>query len=484
MLGHAAFAKALVGYQPNLVRELDSLGCSPLHLASANGYVEIVKLLLVEDSSVCLVRDQDGRTPLHLAVMKGRVDVINELVSAHKEVMLYTLDGSSETILHLCVKHNHLEALKRLVELDGDDDDLANAQNHNGNTILHTATALKQMETTKYLLRELPGLRVNALNANGFTALDVIEHVPKDMKSIDIRDLLVAAGALRAIDLSPVSRATNPAITGDDHDNRITWSVPYERRALLPRPPSRRSRIKKPGWWKKIRKVMMNRSKKQHTWLEKKYDSLLVAATLIAAMAFQAAINPPGSLSQEDKTIPIEGNRNITFYEGTSVLAANFPIWYEIFWTCNTTSFVAALSVVFLVVSGLPLKRRIFVWLLMAIMWVAITFMAATYVLSMIVLTPGTFESHSQVKNWTYGDFNSIRKRIVYTVGITVLAWVSLVGVVFVVHICRFLMWITRILVVLVVHICRFLVWIPRILFKCCRKKRVSSPRSHGESRV
>ncbi|KAK3016843.1 hypothetical protein RJ639_006382 [Escallonia herrerae] len=64
MLGHAAFAKALVGYQPNLVRELDSQGCSPLHLASANDYVEIVKLLLVEDSSVCHLRDQDGRTPL------------------------------------------------------------------------------------------------------------------------------------------------------------------------------------------------------------------------------------------------------------------------------------------------------------------------------------------------------------------------------------------------------------------------------------
>ncbi|KAK3040407.1 hypothetical protein RJ639_026812 [Escallonia herrerae] len=149
MLGHAAFAKALVGYQPNLVRELDSQGCSPLHLASANGYVEIVKLLLVKDSSVCHVRDEDGRTPLHLAVMKGRVDVINELVSAHKEVMRYTRDGSSETILHLCVKHNQLEALKRLVELDGvDDDDLANAQNDNGNTILHTATALKQMEVS------------------------------------------------------------------------------------------------------------------------------------------------------------------------------------------------------------------------------------------------------------------------------------------------------------------------------------------------
>ncbi|KAK3008924.1 hypothetical protein RJ639_014706 [Escallonia herrerae] len=114
------------------------------------------------------------------------------------------------------------------------------------------------------------------------------------------RDLLVTVGALRAIGLYPVSRATNSATTGDDHDNGITSSVLYEHRALLPRPPSRRSRMKKPAWWKKMRKVIMNPLKKQHTWLEKKYDALLIAATLIAAMAYQAALNPPGGLWQED----------------------------------------------------------------------------------------------------------------------------------------------------------------------------------------
>ncbi|KAK3016837.1 hypothetical protein RJ639_006376 [Escallonia herrerae] len=450
MLGHAAFAKALVGYQPNLVRELDSQGCSPLHLASANGYVEIVKLLLAEESRVCHVRDQDGRTPLHLAVMKGRGDVIKELISAHKEVMRYTLDSGSETILHLCVKHNHLEALKQLVELDGVDDDLANAKDHNGNTILHTATALKQMETMKYLLREPPVVRVNALNENGFTALDVIQHMPRDMKSVDIRDLLVTAGALRAIDLSPVSRATNPATRGDYQDNGITTS--------------QRSRTKKPACWKKIRKVITSRLKKQHTWLEKKYDALLVAATLIAAMAYQAAVNPPGGLWQDDHTLTFKGNKTITFYAGTCLMAAHDPYTYEIFWMCNTTSFVAALSVVFLIVSGLPLKRRIFAWLLMAIMWVAITSTAAAYLQSMIVLTPGNFGSI--VENWTYDDITSMWYPLFHTAEITVFAWLSMLGL------------------VLVVHICRFLVWITRILCKCCRKKRVSSPRSHGESSV
>ncbi|KAK3040402.1 hypothetical protein RJ639_026807 [Escallonia herrerae] len=450
MLGHAAFAKALVRYQPNLVRELDSQGCSPLHVASANGWVEIVKMLLTEDSSVCHVRDQDGRTPLHLAVMKGRGDVIRELVSAQEQVTRYTLDRG-ETILHLCVKHNHLEALKRLMELDGVGDDLANAQDDNGNTILHSATALKQMETMKYLLREPPVVRVNALNANGFTALDVIQHMPRDIKSVDIRDLLVTAGALRAIDLSPVSRATNPATRGDDHDHGIRTS--------------RRSRWRKPAWWKKIRKVMKNCLKRQHPWLEKKYEALLVAATVIAAMAYQAVLSPPGGLWQDDETVDLGNNQNITFYAGTSLMAAHFPWIYVIFCFFNTSSFVAALSVVFLLVSGIPLKRRIFAWVLMGIMWVAITFMAVAYVVSMIVLTPWKFGSI--VKNWKNDDdFVSKWYPLIYGAAMIVVAWLTLFGIILVVHICRFLMWITR------------------MLCKCYRKKRLSSPRSHGESSV
>ncbi|KAK3040411.1 hypothetical protein RJ639_026816 [Escallonia herrerae] len=320
-------------------------------------------------------------------------------------------------------------------------------------------------QTMKYLLRELPGIRVNALNANGFTALDVIQHMPRDMKSVDIRDLLVAAGALRAIDLSPLSRATNPATTGDGHDNGITSLLLYEPSALLPRPPSRRSRTRKPAWWKKIRKVMKNRLKKQHPWLEKTYDALLIAATLIASMAYQATLNPPGGLWQAEKPEDRGGNKTIPFYAGTSLMAAHFPDAYRLFLIYNTTSFLAALSVVFLLVSGIPLKRRIFAWLLMVIMWVAITFTALVYLQSMIVLTPGSFESTDKI--WTDTEFTFIlMKPIVYTVGISVLAWVSLVGV------------------VLLVHICRFLKWITKILCKCCRKNRVASPRSRGERSV
>ena len=39
-------------------------------------------------------------------------------------------------------------------------------------------------------------MEVNARNKNGFTALDIIEHTPRDMKGMEIRECLVKAGAL------------------------------------------------------------------------------------------------------------------------------------------------------------------------------------------------------------------------------------------------------------------------------------------------
>ncbi|KAL6330684.1 hypothetical protein AAG906_009112 [Vitis piasezkii] len=78
---------------------------SPLHLASANGYVEMVNILLSADPNACLIRDEDGRTPLHLAVMKGQVEVTRKLVGARPQATRYKLD-QGETILHSVLKQN------------------------------------------------------------------------------------------------------------------------------------------------------------------------------------------------------------------------------------------------------------------------------------------------------------------------------------------------------------------------------------------
>ncbi|OMO57712.1 hypothetical protein COLO4_35168 [Corchorus olitorius] len=96
-------------------------------------------------------------------------------------------------------------------------------------------------------------------------------------------------------------------------------------------------------------------------------------------MAFQAGMNPPGGVWQDT-------NKDHT--AGFSIMADNFPIDYRDFLIYNTSGFVASLSIILLLISGLPLKRRVFMWILMIIMWVAITAMALTYVKAISVFTP------------------------------------------------------------------------------------------------
>ncbi|GMP62710.1 hypothetical protein CsSME_00024703 [Camellia sinensis var. sinensis] len=362
MQGHLDFAKALVTLKKDLVSDLDSKGRSPLHLASANGYIEIVKVLLMANPSVCLVRDEDGRTPLHVAAMKGRVDVVSQLVQARLEVAKFKLDRG-ETVLHLCVEYNRLEVLKLLIRFTTVEDTWVNDKLDNGNTILHIATNLKQVETIRYLLQET-AVEVNAANGNGITALDIIEHMPiRDLKAMEISKLLMQAGGHIGHQLR-------------DHGEILVSQPPSLVNGML-KPPTNKD-----------------------DWLNRKRNGLLISATVIAGMAYQSGLTPPDDLKPNGKS-------NI-----------------ELFWAANTISFVASLTIMFLLVTGLPLKNRIVRWILVVAMWVTITSLIITYI------SLASASAAERIKIWILVVAGS--------------AWLFLTFIVFLVHICRFIIWIIR----------------------------------------
>lgn len=144
LLGHLDFTRTLLNHKPELAKELDSLKHSPLHLASAEGHVQIVKELLLANRDVCFVADQDGRIPLHLAAMRGRVEVIQELINANFDSIHVKFHGG--TVLHLCVRYNHLEALKIMLRSLLHDEDFVNSKNHQGYSILELSATLKQVQ--------------------------------------------------------------------------------------------------------------------------------------------------------------------------------------------------------------------------------------------------------------------------------------------------------------------------------------------------
>ncbi|KAL0323724.1 UNVERIFIED_CONTAM: hypothetical protein Scaly_2339500 [Sesamum calycinum] len=396
MLGHVDFVKEIIRIKPQLITELNSFRSSPLHLASAKGYVDVVMVLLSVDHRMCLARDKNGMTPLHLSAIKSQLQVMTILLQAKPEAAQVTV-YRGENILHLCIKHYQVEALKLLLDTISDPE-FINSKDTDGNTILHLAVADKQVETINFLLT-MPALEVNALNLSGMTAFDVLIKSQRDVRDSEIGESLKHAGCFGTKEKSTASyvnrnMASRALSSSPDH---LTSSTNIERK-------SSDDLVKQPD-----------------DWLEKKRSALMVVASLIATMAFQVGVNPPSGVWQDDNTIDSQGNPVSDPHKaGFSVLAHNQPQVYTGFYTVNTTSFIASLSIILLLMSGLPIRRRFFMWILMVITWLAITATALTYTVSIIVLTPS--EQQNSVKN---------------VVGFSVFVWLCLMALLLMGHTIR-----------------------------------------------
>ena len=89
--------------------------------------------------------------------------------------------------------------------------------------------------------------------------------------------------------------------------------------------------------------------KYEYDWLEKMRNAIMAVASLIATMTFQAGVDPPHSRWQDASSFELDATTQR----------------YACFLFCSTTGFLTSLSIILLLISGLPLNRRIFMWILM-----------------------------------------------------------------------------------------------------------------------
>ncbi|KAL6291286.1 hypothetical protein ACE6H2_008796 [Prunus campanulata] len=180
-------------------------GFSPIHIASANGYLEIVRELLKVDPRLYQLKGRDEWTLLHYAASRGRIDVIREMaLSCPESVEDVTIQG--ETALHLAVKRSQCEAIKALVELvrEMNKVNILNMKDKLGNSVLHLASWKKQHQVVEGLVgngNSAGALEVNNVNHSGLTPLDLLLISPSEAGDREMEVILRGAGAMRAGDI-------------------------------------------------------------------------------------------------------------------------------------------------------------------------------------------------------------------------------------------------------------------------------------------
>ncbi|GFZ15564.1 hypothetical protein Acr_24g0017540 [Actinidia rufa] len=235
------------------------------------------------------------------------------------------------------------------------------------------------------------------INANGYTALDVLTQSRRDVQDWDIGNSLQGAGALKASAI-PSSCNANRSERPRGMPPVVHYQTTRERNSPnhmvvqdgATQLPTNGSNQQMPSflWGGSSPQIDAQGSTSKNNlnqgeWLAKKRDALMVVASLLASMAFQAGVNPPGGVWQDNLTDGSAPHR-----AGEAVVAYNYPQTYKYYLRANTISFVASLSTLLLLISGLPFKRKTFMWILMAIMWLSITSMAFTYSYSIVAVTP------------------------------------------------------------------------------------------------
>ncbi|KAJ0030250.1 hypothetical protein Pint_14363 [Pistacia integerrima] len=328
MLGHAEFVQELLGRKPELAGELDSRKSSPLHLATSKGYLDIVKKLVSVNPEMCFARDRDGKNPVHIAVIKGHVSVLKELVKVRPNAARMLMERG-ETVLHACVRFDQLEAMKFLME-QMSDHEFVNSKDDDGNTILHLAVACKQVEAIQFLTTNNV-IEVNALNKGGFTALDILKQSTRDLKDYEIAELLRRGGAISAKDIAASTHelGSKQTRTLTSHDNN---------QINMLRPQGNR-----------IEKSV----EKKDDWLKEMNNALMVVASLIATVTFQAGLNPPGGVWQDTKQVQDGAPTSEPNHEAGESIMADTSLFYSstlfnLFFTSNTIGFVASLCIILL----------------------------------------------------------------------------------------------------------------------------------------
>lgn len=181
VLGLQSSATAEQG-EESCLKGVTAEGSSALHIAASCGYLELVKMVCAQDTSLIKARNNMLDTPLICAARAGHVDVAEYLmecaIDEQEDLMARNLDG--ETAMHEAVRNGHFLILQGLMSRDSG---LAAVVNENGVSPLYLAVASNRADMVKVLIGKsshgVTPATVSYSGPDGQTALHAAVYISK-----------------------------------------------------------------------------------------------------------------------------------------------------------------------------------------------------------------------------------------------------------------------------------------------------------------
>ncbi|XBH97659.1 hypothetical protein VPH35_127304 [Triticum aestivum] len=168
----------LVVWNPNLIKKTDLYGNTPLHLLASSWTTRqpaTAKLLLDRDASAGYLWDAEGALPIHVAAANGCLDMI-KLLLEHCPDCYWPCSNFGQTILHIAVQQKNYNVVRYVCSGQrflG----ILNTRDADGNTALHLAV----LKGNVSIFRVLLGMRQIFLSPRNKE-----ERTPLDLASLGI----------------------------------------------------------------------------------------------------------------------------------------------------------------------------------------------------------------------------------------------------------------------------------------------------------
>ncbi|XP_016903124.1 uncharacterized protein LOC107992044 [Cucumis melo] len=168
------------------------------------------------------------------------------------------------------------------------------------------------------------------------------------------------------------------------------------------------------GQWKIWRKKNL---KYKGNWIEEVQVTMMLVATVIATVTFQAGVNHPGGVWQQDTSFSYTSfeknsthtgmglysslsdynNRTVVLPAGTSIMVYQQEEEYWIYLWINTVSFLASMSLMLMIVSRFLLQNRICSCLLTLATCIAVVSLAIGYLLGVKMVNLMSFSDYIEI---------------------------------------------------------------------------------------